>query len=129
MTQQQVAKDFNCHPNTVNTLVKSVKEVENSPLSTGWRAKLTETLPQLSVDAIEKSLKDTEDVHKAASTALSHLKGIGALAQEGSANVNVFIQQVAGLPSDWQQEYFTVDEHTPSGDTSQVIDITSDAGK
>lgn len=114
VTQQQVAKDFNCHPNTVNTLVKSVKEVENSPLSTGWRSKLTETLPQLSVDAIEKSLKDDQDVHKAASTALSHLKGIGVLAQDGGSNVNVFIQQVANLPADWQSEYFTVEPDTPT---------------
>lgn len=122
-TQQQAAKQFNCHPNTVGTLLKPIKEVPNSPLNTGWRSKLVETLPQLSVDAIERSIKDDQDVHKAATTALSHLKGIGALAQEGATNVNVFIQQVANLPQDWQREYFTIEAENGPDTTTSSKDV------
>lgn len=107
----QTAQEFGVHRNTVSTLVNSVRNVENSPLSADWRKKLTDTLPNLSVDAIERSISDLEDPHKAASTALAHLKGIGALQGEGTT-VNVFVGSISNMPADLAEDYFEV-EHTP----------------
>lgn len=124
-SQTQVAIEFGVHRNTVWALCQPVKEIANSPLNPGWRSKLNETLPQLSVDAIERSVKDTDDVHKAAGTAIQHLKGIGVLASENSSQVNVFVQQIQGLPADWQASYFGMDD-TPSPvvDSGQSIENT-----
>ena len=107
----QVAADFGVHRNTVANLCKAVRNVPNSPLSTAWRAKFAQ-LPELAVDAIEASLKDREDVHRAAGTAQTHLKGVGIYASDAPVT-NVFVQQLSSLPPDWQAEY------VGSGDASE----------
>lgn len=111
-SQIAVAQQFGVSPNTVGTLVKSVRQSQSSALSTSWRSKLTDALPTHSVDAIERSVLDTGDVHKAATTAIAHLKGIGVLAADQSSTVNVFVNQVVNLPQDWQSRYLSV-ESTP----------------
>ena len=110
-SQASVAKRFGVHHNTVYTLCKSVKGAENPGEPSNWREKLTQTLPAKSVQALELSITDTTDVHKAASSAIAHLKGIGALQQEGGGQVNVFVQMVSGLPADWQRDYFGIEDH------------------
>ncbi len=112
-SSRSVAKRFNCHENTVYNLVKAVKKVAKGPLSQGWRARLNEEIPRDSVDAIHASVLDREDVHKAASTAIAVLKGVGVLASENSSTVNIFMNDVARLPADWQKEYFNVDDAQP----------------
>jgi len=111
-SMQLVAHEFGVHRNTVAQLCKDVRAVPNSGLSYDWRKKLTDELPNQSVAAIEKSITDVEDVHKAASTAIAHLKGIGALQGDAGATVNVFMGSIANLPTDLASDYFEV-EHTP----------------
>ncbi len=120
-TQQSVAKRFKVNPNTVCTLVKSVKQISQGPLSPTWRTRLAEQIPADSVDAIHASVLDREDVHKAASTGIAILKGIGVLASENSSTVNIFMNDVARLPADWQKEYFNVDDAQPV-DATDVTD-------
>jgi len=121
--QVAVAKQFNVSPNTVWSLVKSVRSTVNgSALTADWRRKLTETLPAKSVDAIERSIGDVDDPHKAASTAIAHLKGIGVLASENQTNVNVFVNQIANLPADWQQSYLGADD----AETIETKDVTGE---
>lgn len=105
----RVANHFNVHRNTVSDLVKQVRSVQNSGSPSDWRKKLTDELPNQSVAAIERSIQDTEDVHKAASTAIAHLKGIGALQGDSGATVNVFVGSIANMPADLAGEYFEVE--------------------
>lgn len=117
---QQVAQQFGVNRNTVAKLVKGVREnVKESAFSSGWRQKLTEELPAKSVRALELSITDTEDVHKAAATGIAHLKGIGVLQNEGATSINVLINQVNGLPADWQERYVSLDSQPI--DTPQVV--------
>ncbi len=105
--QVDVAKRFGVHPNTVNRLLKSVRKEPESQLSSAWREKLTNELPAKSVNAIELSILDTVDVHKAASTAIAHLKGIGAL-QGDQAIVNVMVNAISSLPPDLAGDYIEI---------------------
>ncbi len=117
-----VAQQFGIHRNTVSELVRSVqRNVKDSVLSASrWRNKLTEEIPSASVDAIHASVLDREDVHKAATTGIAILKGIGVLASENSSTVNIFMNDVARLPADWKKEYFNVDD----AQTVQAEDVT-----
>lgn len=117
-TQASVAQAYDVHPNSINRLVKSVMDGAADPAKLDWRKRLSETLPTKAVDAIERSVDDIEDVHKAASTGLSVLKGLGHLAGEGNAtNVNVLVATINSLPADIRECYLSND----------VIDITPDA--
>ena len=79
-------------------------------LDKSWRKKLTDELPAKSVDAIERSVIDGEDVHRAATTAIAHLKGIGVLAGDTqAASVNVFIASAGSLPVDLADGYVTLE--------------------
>jgi hypothetical protein len=121
------ANHFNLNRNTVSRLINSVREVSNSSLSASWRSKLTETMPQLSVDAMERSITDLNDPHRAANTAIQHLKGIGALQTEGSSTVNVFVANIGQLPANWREEYQLSDADTTTysnKDADSVIDVT-----
>lgn len=123
-TQVDAAKQFGVHPNTVSAIVKSVRAVQNASVG-DWRRKLVDELPAKSVAAIERSVSDQEDVHRAANTALAHLKGIGVLAPDAGsgASVQVFVGQVSGLPAAWQQEYFS--STTTSSDEASNNEITN----
>ena len=125
--QSVVAKRFGVHHNTVYTLCKSVKGCGIPGEPSDWRQKLTSELPAKSVKAIELSLNDTVDVHKAASTALAHLKGIGALNSDSGANVSIFVANVGTLPPDWQTDYFQVEEGTPTGSGLPLESLDQDA--
>ncbi len=126
-SQVAVAQRFNVHINTINRLIVSVRRgVKDSVLSAStWRSRLTDTLPTHSVDAIERSVKDLADPHKAASTAIAHLKGIGALQSESNQQVNVFFSQINNLPDDVKAGYITADS-SPVNST-QVVDTTVDS--
>lgn len=110
-----VANHFNVHRNTVSDLVKSVKSVQNAD-SSDWRKKLTEELPTKAVAAIERSLIDETDVHKAAGTALSYFKGTGVMSGDSPA-VNVFVGSIANMPADLAGDYFDITP-TPTGSDS-----------
>jgi transposase-like protein len=98
------AKEFGLHTNTVSRLWASVKKVRNTGHE-GWREKLANELPSQAVDAIELSVKDRIDIHKAAATGMGLLKGLGHLQGEG---VSVNIQQVIGsIPEEWRSEMIT----------------------
>ncbi len=102
-TQKSVAKHFNVNPNTVSKLVQRVTHVQGSAFSPDWRRKLVEQLPGPSVDALERSIKDTESPHQAASTALAVLKGLGHLQGDRAGDVNVFLNTVgSAYPEDIQ---------------------------
>ena len=126
--QTAVAKRFNVHPNTVNRLLKSVRNTPQSGLSSAWREKLTNELPAKSVNAIELSILDTVDVHKAASTAIAHLKGIGAL-QGDQATINVMVNAISSLPPDLAGDYLDVESTTTSSNDSRhnTLDGTESA--
>ncbi len=122
-SMQLVAQEFGVHRNTVAQLVNSVRQnVKVSELS-GWRDKLTNELPAQSVDAIQRSINDLGDPHKAASTALSHLKGIGAL-QGDQAIVNVMVNAISSLPPDLAGDYLEVEPTTTCGNPVRHNDAT-----
>lgn len=105
-TRIDVATRFGLNRNTVSDLCKSIEHIDGSDLSTGWRSRLGDELCADSVNAIKASITDRLDVHKAASTATAHLKGVGVYASEANTQVSVLVQGVAGLPKDWQESYF-----------------------
>ena len=78
-----------------------------------WRQKLTEQLPAKAVDAIERSVSDDRDVHKAAGTGIALLKGLRILDSD-APTTNVFLTSINALPVDWQSEYFDIPP-TPTG--------------
>lgn len=116
------AKEFGVHRNTVASLVKSVRHVAGSPLDKSWRAKLYEQMPAASVAALERSINDTVDIHKAAATGVAHLKGIGVLNADTQqlGSVNVFLTQINALPADLKAAY--LDDDVLSTD-SHVIPV------
>lgn len=128
-TQAEVAKAFNVNINTVATLVKSVKNVPESSLSPAWRERF-EKLPELCVDAIERSVKDTKDLHSAARTAQTHMKGVGIYQPDNAVTNNVFLTQISSLPADWQAEYETAignEQATIDLDNAQVQTVQQDS--
>jgi transposase-like protein len=101
-----VARRFGITRQSLSSLTRNVRKAGAVSLATkNWRQELVDELPQYSVNALKRSICDDDDKHKAAGTAIAHLKGIGVLAGENQANVNVFIQAIAQLPSDWQARY------------------------
>lgn len=108
-SQTQAALDFGVHRNTVWALCQPVKDLPGSPLDKTWRTRMTDELPALAVNAMQASMEDREDVHRAASTGIALLKGIGALASDNATTltVSVFAGSVANLPADWQERYVT----------------------
>lgn len=105
-----VSKRFGMNRTLLGQLVRSVKAVPGSALNADWRKKLNADLPSQSVDAIERSVTDLNDVHKAAATAVAHLKGIGVFASEATTQVSVLVSGVQNLPADWREAYFTASE-------------------
>lgn len=103
MTLQQVADKYGVNRSTIWRVKKAfVSSQPDSVLSEDWRTKLHNALPVKAVTAIERSLDDEDDVHKAASTGVNVLKGLGHLQGEG---VNVTIQQMLGaIPEEWRGE-------------------------
>lgn len=120
-TQTSVASQFGVHPNTVYNIVKDVRENGADPAQLDWRKRLSETLPTKAVSAIERSIDDTEDVHKAANTGVQVLKGLGHLAgDQGATNVTVIVQAIQSLPADIRAMYLSNDD---------VIEVTPECDK
>lgn len=128
-SQASIAQDLGIHRNTVSRLVQDVAKLGGDPSKLDWRKRLADDLPSKSVDAIERSVSDTEDVHRAASTGLSVLKGLGHLANDApTTNVAIVIQQINSLPEDLRQHYLCSDvvtQHVTSDVTPHVtLDVT-----
>ena len=67
------------------------------------------------VRAVERSVNDTDDVHRAANTATTVLKGLGHLQNDGvNVQVNTFL---ASLPDDMRARLIS---------TPQVVENTSE---
>ena len=117
------AQQFGVSRQTVHAVVNRLRiEAEEAAKSAGsvldWRKRLSETLPGKAVDAIERSVGDTEDVHKAANTGVQVLKGLGHLAGEGNVtNVAVIVQAINALPPD-------IREHYLSNDDTTIVDVS-----
>jgi transposase-like protein len=88
MTINAIAKHYGVHRNTVRPIVQTAKS--GMQVSQDWREKFNR-LPELCVDAVERSITDTKDVHKAAGTAQTHLKGVGIYNQD--RNVQIKLEQ------------------------------------
>ena len=120
-TIAQVAQDFGVHRNSISVLVNNVRKQVNSPALATHRATERNLALKISDDAklaIHASVQDRDDVHKAAGTGLSWLKGTGELAGDGG--VSVFVAHVSQLPADMRAEYVATDdaleiEATPIG--------------
>jgi hypothetical protein len=100
--QRQVAKQFGVSKQTVNALVKEVREA----VTVDSLEPVVSVISRDAKLAIQRSVNDLVDVHKAAATGLSWLKGTGELQPDGG-NVNVFSQTVVSLGTNWRQEYVT----------------------
>ena len=115
-TKASVAKRLNCHVNTVSRLCTGVEGLPNKRISASLES-YREKLDVKSYDAVEASLDDREDVHKAAVTGLTWLKGVGVL--QGDNQVNVTVQAlIAAVPADWQEEMIL----TPAPGTPPYIE-------
>lgn len=106
--QKDVAQQFGVHPHTVQSLVQSVREIPNNPLNSGWRQELYEKIVPESVSAIRRSVNDTNDIHKAAGTAMAHLKAVGVVKEDSAVQVNIFTN-VQDLPADWRDKFITIE--------------------
>jgi len=82
-----VARKFEVHPNTVSSLVKSVKRLNNpaSSLSKTWR----ETVKADAETAVTRGLNATDDPYKAGNLGIKTLVGLGALNGDSQVNVNI----------------------------------------
>lgn len=122
-SQQEVAQRFNVHRNTVNSLVRAVKKSAQSGTFTraaDWKRELYETMVPQSVEALRLSITDKHDVHKAAGTAMQHLKAVGVVASEASGStVNIYVN-TQDLPQDWHSRARFIDE----GDAPEMRNIT-----
>lgn len=117
-TQASVAQAVGVHRNTVNALVRDVMEKAPEAAQLDWRKKLSETIPAKAVSAIERSVEDLEDIHKAAGTGVQVLKGLGHLAGEGNTtNIITVMQQIHALPPDLRACYL-------SNDDAKTIDVS-----
>lgn len=94
-----VAKEFGVTQQAIHNLSKSLL----IPGEIDIRSRLT-ALNATAATAIERSMLDTEDVHKAANTGVQHLKGMGVYAADAQVSVAI-VNQVAALPEDWQSRY------------------------
>ena len=120
-TQAEIAERFGVHVNSVSRIVCDVRRNVPDTALDRSSAKTRELVARISDDAklaIHASVQDREDVHKAAGTGLSWLKGTGELAGDGG--VSVFVTHVSQLPADMRAEYVSTDdaleiEATPIG--------------
>lgn len=119
-TQAAVAQRFKVHVNTVNTIIRAVRKSAKEGTFRGqsWKNKLYETMVPNSVNAIERSINDLDDIHKAAGTAMAHLKAVGVVRDESSVTVNIFAN-TQDLPRDWYSRMQPIEESD-----APVIDIT-----
>jgi len=117
----QVAQQFGVHRNSVSVMVNNVRKQANSP-ALATHAVQTKALAQLISDeaklAVQRSVQDLVDVHKAAGTGLSWLKGTGELNGDGTT-VNVFVGAIRELPADLRGEYLSIDE--------DIVDVNATA--
>ena len=116
-TKTAVAKRFGTTIRTVFSLCAAVRQLPNNPLDGTWRARFR-ALPELCVGAIEASVTDREDVHRAAGTAQAHLKGVGIYASDAPVT-NVFVSQLQNLPLDWQVDFTTGDSAEQGSETTE----------
>lgn len=127
-TNIAVAQQFGVHVNSVSRLVSAVRQqVKDTVLDRESRqAPQVKALAQVISDdaklAIHASVQDRDDVHKAAGTGLSWLKGTGELA--GDNQVNVFIGALREMPADVRDEYLSIDatDATATVVTPQDVD-------
>lgn len=117
MTQAQAAKLYGVHPNSVNTLVKAVRAVPQSPLSTEWRSDFEKLTPK-SVHVITRTLDDEETpLIQRAGIAQKHLSGVGLYQPEATPSA-VFVALVSQLPADWAGEFVTTSD-------APVVDVSA----
>jgi transposase-like protein len=93
MAINAIAKHYGVHRNSVRPIIQAAKR--GMQVSQDWREKFNK-LPELCVDAIERSVTDRNDVHKAASTAQTHFKGVGVYGADNS--VSIKLDQWLGSP-------------------------------
>src|SRR5678815_5712261 len=90
--RSQVAREFGLHVNTVYRLVKAVKRVEKSGLSSDWKAGVKEK----AVSAVTQGLDCKDDPYKRGELGNKVLVGLGEF--KSGQDVNVGIQVNACPP-------------------------------
>lgn len=90
------AREFGVHRNTVATLVKSVRHIQNSPVNKEWKSAQRER----AVRAVNAALDCEDDPYRRGDIGVKALTGLGEYRREneGDANVNVFVTQINALP-------------------------------
>lgn len=102
-TKTKIAKELNLARSTVLKVAKRLQVDKSNGAELDIRARL-QNLNSVAADAIQASMQDREDVHKAAVTSIQHLKGMGVYASDNNVSANVIVQ-VAALPEDWRDRY------------------------
>ena len=106
-----IAEKLGCHVNTISRLCAGVAGLPNRRIS-GSLESFREVIDVKSFSAIEASVDDREDVHRAAITGLSWLKGVGVL--QGDNQVNVTVQaMIADIPPDWRDDMILTPDPQP----------------
>ncbi len=107
-----VAQRLNIHRNTVNAICRDVQGLPKQGVKhlEEWRS----TLDSGSFEAIEASVKDRTDPHRAATTGLNWLKGSGVLAPDNLGTGNV-ATVVSSIPEEWRSRYVSTphEDQTP----------------
>lgn len=105
--QRLVAEQFGVHPNTVYTLVKSVRDVKHSVVSTDWRSDMRKN----AVSAVNAGLEASDDPYKRAHIGVNVLKGLGDFApDQGAVNIS---QLFASVPESVSRLLDTTTDGTP----------------
>src|SRR5689334_18775942 len=103
-SQESVAQAFGVHVNTVGRLAREVRKGSKTLAQSGeWRKTLYETMIPESVSAVRSSINDSEDVHKAATTAMQHLKAVGVV--QGDVTVTNIVINVHDMPANWRDKF------------------------
>ena len=108
LSQTQVAKQFGLHVNTVNRWMQAVKKVADSGLPSDWRS----TMRLKAVDAVTQGLDCKDDPYKRGELGNKALIGLGEFKAGDQVSVNVLVNQISGLPEDWQNRYLAADDTT-----------------
>tara|TARA_R100001530_G_scaffold133079_1_gene106066 strand:+ start:547 stop:1023 length:477 start_codon:yes stop_codon:yes gene_type:complete len=135
VSTKDCAKAYQVSESTVDRIVRNLKKVNpmaaehvSTAHSLPSLEKLKASLLVNSHVAIDRSVRDTGEVHKAASTGLAYLKGIGEHSsgeRTADVNVNVLVANVpAGFDELMQRHNMADDDVTDA----QAVDSTGESG-
>ena len=114
----ELAKRHGVTRQTISAVLSTLKNSRHADAKAEFDATVyRSTLRRKSYRAVEAGLDCEDDQYKRGNLGATTLKGLGDFAGDAvtNNNINMFVQMVAGLPQDWQRDYFGIDTSIGSG--------------